>query len=165
MEQESINLTETIFNSLNELFSQLFSSIDNSIYKLLDELIFIEPSILSENNFQKLFGTSSSNGILLICNSLVLGFIIYYSINYLISHLTYSKIDSPKQFIFKSIIFIAIMNSSFWVCEQIINIIHLITESISNLGSSLFNINITFSNFIDNINKSLYISNLFLLTI
>ena len=38
---DTINLTEIIFNSINELFSQLFSSIDNTIYSILDELIFI----------------------------------------------------------------------------------------------------------------------------
>lgn len=158
MEQESINLTGIISNSLNELFSQMFSTIDDSIYTLLDEIIFITPRILSNSNFQNLLGTSSSEGLLLICNSLVLGFTIYYSINYLISHLTYSRIDSPKQFIFKTIIFIAIMNSSLWICEQIINIISLVTTSILSLGESIFKSKINFSNFIDNINQTLYIS-------
>jgi len=158
MEQETINLTQTIFNSLNELFSQLFSSIDNSIYSVLDQIIFIKPDIISGSAFGQILGDSNTSGILLICNSLILGFILYYAINYLISHLTYSKIDSPKQFIFKAIIFIAIMNSSLWICEQIINIISLITLAIHNIGDSLFHSTIDFSHFIDNINKSLYIS-------
>lgn len=159
MEQQTINLTDVIFNSLNELFSKLFSSIDNTIYSVLDDIIFIKPNILSNSKFEQIIGTSSSNGILLIANSLILGFIIYYSINYLISHLTYSKIDSPKQFIFKAIIFIAIMNSSLWICEQIINIIYLISNSISKLGENLFNVAINFSNFIENINKTIYMQN------
>lgn len=158
MEQEQINLTNIILNSINELFSQMFSSIDNTIYKLLDEIVFISPNIIQDNLFQKILGTNSSNGILLICNSLILGFILYYSINYLFSHLTYSKIDTPKQFIFKSIIFIALMNSSFWICEQIINIIYLITINISNIGNTLFSSNISFSTFIDNINQTIYLS-------
>lgn len=156
MEQETINLTSTILNSINELFTQMFSSIDNSIYHLLDEIVFVTPEIIKGNLFQKILGTTASDGILLICNSLILGFIIFYAINYLFSHLIYSKIDSPKQFIFKSIIFIAIMNSSLWICEQIINIISLITINISELGKTLFNSNINFSTFIDNLNKSLF---------
>ncbi len=159
MEQQTINLTDIIFNSLNELFSKLFSSIDNTIYTVLDDIIFIKPNILSNSKFEQIIGTSSSNGILLIANSLILGFIIYYSINYLISHLTYSKIDSPKQFVFKAIIFIAIMNSSLWICEQIINIIYLISNSISKLGENLFSVSINFSNFIENINKTIYMQN------
>lgn len=158
MNEENINLTEIILNSINELFSKLFSSIDNSIYSVLDDITFVNTDILSNNAFQKILGESSSEGILLICNSLVLGFIIYYAINYLISHLTYSKIDSPKQFIFKCVIFIAIMNSSFWICEEIINIVSIITNGISELGIDLFNSKINFSNFINNINQNIYSS-------
>lgn len=158
MEEETINLTQTILESINELFSQMFSSIDNTIYGTLDKLTFINTDILKNNSFQNILGNSPADGILLICNSLVFGFIIYYAINYLISHLTYSQIDSPKQFIFKAIIFISIMNSSLWICEQIINIIYLITSCISSIGSNLFNTDITFSNFIDNINQDIYSS-------
>ena len=120
MEEENIRLTETIFNAINELFSQMFSSIDNSIYSILDDITFIKPNILDNSALKKILGESNTEGILLICNSLVLGFILYYAINYLISHLIYSKIDSPKQFIFKCIIFIAIMNSSIWMPGTII---------------------------------------------
>lgn len=155
---DEINLTEIILKTINELFSKTFSSIDNSIYSTLDEIAFIKPDILSNNSFKQILGNSSYDGILLICNSLVLGFIIYYAINYLISHLIYSKIDSPKQFVFKCIIFIAIMNSSFWICEEIINIISLITNSLSDISNNLFNLPISFSSFIDNINKKIYIS-------
>ena len=159
MNEENINLTELILNSINELFSKMFSSIDNTIYSVLDEITFINNTILENDSFKKILGESSQDGILLICNSLVLGFIIYYAINYLFSHLTYSKIDSPKQFIFKSIIFIAIMNSSLWICLEIINIISVITDGISYISQNLFGIQISFSNFIDNINKNLYIQN------
>ena len=158
MKEKKINLTEAILNSINELFSKTFSSIDNTIYSTLDYLTFISPDILKSESFQRILGSSVSEGILLICNSLILGIILYYSINYLISHLTYSQIDSPKQFVFKAIIFIAIMNSSLWICEQIINIIYIITSSISEIGFNIFNKPITFSSFIDSINKNLYTS-------
>ena len=158
MNIDNFNITEIVITTINSLFSQMFSSIDNNIYSVLDELTFITPKIVSNNSFQKIFGTSSYEGILLISNSLVLGFIIYYAITYLLSHLTYSKVDSPKQFIFKCIIFIAIMNSSLWICEEIINLISLITISISDICHNIFSFNISFSTFIDNINKNIYLS-------
>lgn len=159
MNLTDLNISEIIIKTLNDIFSQLFSSIDNNIYSILDELTFITPNVLSNNTFNKILGASSYDGILLICNSLVLGFIIYYAITYLLSHLTYSKVDSPKQFIFKCIIFISIMNSSLWICEEIINIISLINTSLSDIGYNIFGINISFSTFIDNINKHIYLSN------
>ena len=159
MEEQSINLTDLILKTINEIFSKLFSSIDNTIYSLLDNIAFITPDILQNNSIKKIIGESNYSGILLICNSLVFGFIIYYSINYLISHITYSKIDSPKQFIFKSIIFIAIMNSSIWICEEIINFISLITNTLSDISNNLFGCTISFSNFIENLNKIIYLNN------
>ena len=159
MNIDNLNITEIIIKAINDIFSQMFSSIDNSIYSVLDEITFISPQIVSNNSFQKIFGNSSYDGILLICNSLILGFIIYYSITFLLSHLTYSRVDTPKQFIFKCIIFIAIMNSSLWICEEIINIISLITSSLSDICSNIFGCNISFSNFIDSINKNIYLSN------
>lgn len=54
--EESLNLTDIIFNSLNELFSRMFSSIDNTIYSLLDDITFISTDILNRfifKNFRK----------------------------------------------------------------------------------------------------------------
>lgn len=156
---EEIDLTKIILESINELFSMIFASIDNTIYSTLDNITFIKSNIISEKNFQNILGRTPNEGILLVCNSLILGFIIYYAINYLISHLIYSKIDSPKQFIFKSIIFIGIMNSSYWICLEIINITSILTDLISNLSFSLFGEETTFSNFINIINQTIYSSN------
>ncbi len=50
--EETINLTDIIFNSLNELFSKMFSSIDNTIYSLLDNITFIKTDILKRFVFK-----------------------------------------------------------------------------------------------------------------
>jgi hypothetical protein len=106
----------------------------------------------------KIFGSSSTSGILLVCNALILGVLIFYITNYLFSHLTYSKVQTPMQFIFKAIIFVGVMNSSYWICLQIINIVSLISSSICDIGKELFNEEISFVNFITKINDSIYIS-------
>lgn len=93
---ENYNLVESIRKSLSELFSGLFSSIDNNIYTLLDNITFVDSKITSEPAIQKLLGENISSGILLICNSLVLGFIIFYATNFLFSHLTYAKVQRPR---------------------------------------------------------------------
>ena len=153
---ENFNLAESIKQSLNELFSSLFSSIDNNIYSLLDSLTFVNSKITKEPAITKLLGENITDGILLICNSLVLGFIIYYAANFLFSHLTYAKSQRPSQFIFKSFIFIGLMNSSLWICTQIIDIISIVTELIKHLGQSTFGSEISFSSLINHINTSIY---------
>ena len=75
--EQSENITQIIIDTINTIFENIFSSIDNNLYSLLDELIFIDKDILNDNYFQKILGTSSSSGILLISNSLLLALILY----------------------------------------------------------------------------------------
>ena len=152
----------SIADIINELFGNIFSSIDNSIYELLDKITFIDSSIIDNTSFSKLFGDKSTEGILLICNALILGIIIFYATNYLFSHLTYSKIQTPSQFIFKCVIFIGIMNESLWICSQIINIISLISSSIQYIGEQILGEEISFMNFIEKINDTIYTSSFIL---
>jgi len=155
---DNINLTEQILKTINELFGNLFSSIDNSLYSVLDSIVFIDSNITKNNFFISILGNNSTEGLILICNSLVLGFILYFAINYLLSHLIYSHSETPKQFFFKSIIFITIMNSSLWICDEIIFINSIITQAISSIGLKLFHTEINFSNFINHINQNIYLS-------
>ena len=67
---EQSNITQIIIQTINSIFETLLSSIDNSLYGILDDMTFIDSSILSDNYFEKIFGTSTTNGILLIANSL-----------------------------------------------------------------------------------------------
>ena len=79
-------LTTTIIQTINSIFQTLFSSIDNSVYQILDEITFVDSSILNNSIFEKLFGTNSSNGLLLVANSLLFGFTLYYCIRLLYSY-------------------------------------------------------------------------------
>ena len=69
MEDTTSSLTNNIVQTINSIFQSLFSSIDNSVYQILDEITFIDSSILDNSLFEKIFGTNSSNGLLLIANS------------------------------------------------------------------------------------------------
>lgn len=151
-------ITETIISTINAIFEQLFGSVDNNLYSTLDDITFINSDILKDNYFQNIFGTSTTNGILLISNSLLLGIIIYFAIKYLLSHFTYTEIESPKQFIFKLIIFGICMNFSYFLLEQFINIIFNISIAIRSIGESFFNKNICFSELINVINSNISIN-------
>ena len=155
--ENNIDITSTIINTINTIFENLFSSIDSNLYKILDELIFINKDILTDKYFDKLFGVSSQNGILLISNSLIIGFIIYYAAKFLMSNFTYERIENPTQFIFKCIIFGICMNSSFFIIEQVINLNFNISELIKALGEDMFGKSISFSELINEINGNLSI--------
>ena len=79
-------VTDTIMSSINTIFEQIFGSVDNNLYTTLDNITFISSDILKNNYFEKILGTSTTNGLLLISNSLLLrnNFIFFYKI-YVIS--------------------------------------------------------------------------------
>lgn len=152
------NITSTILETINTILGNLFSSIDNNIYNILDDITFISSDIINDSYFEKILGTSASNGILLITNSLLFGITIYYSIRYLLAHFTYKSTESPMQFIFKSIIFGICINSSYFLIENFLDLISTITLSIRSIGEELFNKNICFSELILEINNTITIN-------
>lgn len=154
---EQTDITEIIINTINTVLGNLFSSIDNNLYSLLDDITFINSDILYNKNFENIFGTSTSDGILLIANSLLLGIILYFAIKYLLSHFTYSQIENPHSFLLKLIICGICMNCSYFLLSQFLDIISNISLAIRNLGEDLFNKNICFSELILDINTNVSI--------
>ena len=149
------DVVDNIINAINTIFDNLFASIDSNLYKELDNLIFIDSNILNDSFFDKIFGTSTSNGILLIANSLLIGFLLYFSIKFLISNFTGSNVESPTQFIFKMIIFGICMNSSFFIIEQVLNINSNICFAIRSVGKEIFHQDVNFSNLIASMSSSI----------
>lgn len=151
------NITKTIIDTINNIFETLFASIDNNLYTILDKITFINSDILTDKNFENIFGTSTSNGVLLIANSLLLGFILYYSFKYLMSHITYHRIDSPFSFIIKLVVFGICMNFSFFILQIILDLNSNISLAIRSLGENLFKKDICFAELINTINTSMSI--------
>lgn len=149
------SLTNTIVQTINSIFQTLFASIDNNIYKVLDELVFIDSDILNGSIFEKIFGTNTSNGLLIIANSLLIGFALYYGIRLLYSYYMNLQIERPYQFLFKLLIFGIVMNCSFSICQQFLELNNLICQAIQNLGKNLFNCNISFSELIHQLNNTI----------
>ena len=157
--ENSTEITQTIIDTINTIFEKLFASINNNLYSALDHITFINSDILKDDTFEKIFGTSTSNGILLIANSLLLGFIVYYSIRLLMSHVTYHQVERPFSFIIKLIVFGIFMNYSFSIVQIILDLTANITLAIQDLGKNIFNSPISFSELINKINTYVTIEN------
>ena len=160
MEGTSINtqnITQIILDTINNILSSLFSSIDNNIYGTLDDLAFVNTDIIHNNVFEKIFGTNSSSGLLLIANSLIVAFALYYCFKLLYAKFTSIQIENPYQFVFKLVIFGIVVNSSYFICEQIIYINSLISSSICEIGENILHQNISFSALIQKLDSSISI--------
>ncbi len=151
MEQSEV--VNIIIETINSIFSNLFSSIDNNVYSYLDTFTFIDSSIIDNSFFEKFLGASGKTGILYLTDALLFAIIIYYAIRYSYSVFTGNNVEKPTQFIFKMIIIGIFINSSFFLCEQILNINYLISGSIQDIGKSIINKDITFSCLIQNLNS------------
>ncbi len=155
--EEEINITEVIINAINTIFQTIFSSIDNNLYSILDDITFINTNILDSSYFRNIFGTSTTNGILLIANSLILGFLLYYCTKLLLSNLLITQTERPTSFIFKLIIYGICMNSSIFICEQFIFFTSCLSASIQELGNNLFGTTLSFSNLVYKLNTMIQI--------
>ena len=149
---ENTNITEIIIKTINSLFNNFFSSIDNKVYGILDDITFINSNILKDNIINKILGTSTTTGLIIIANALIVGLAVFYATRYLLSSYTMDKVEQPYQFIFKLILIIVTVNYSYSISEYILDINSLISGSIRSVGEHLFNTNISFENLIIKIN-------------
>ena len=153
------DMSEIVMNTINNIFQNLFTSIDLKLYEVLDELTFISSNILKDKYFSNIFGVSTTSGILLISNSLLMGYILYFSIKFFMSSFNNNAVETPLQFIFKLIVCAICMNSSYFIVEQVLSLNFNFSLSIRKLGEEIFGKNVCFSNLISNINSSITLEN------
>ena len=147
------NVSQVIIDTINNLLSTLFSSIDNSVYDTLDNLAFINVNSLNSGFITDIFKFSTGNGIVVIANSLLLAVTIYYCFKLLYSYFTGIQIERPYQFVFKLLIFGILINFSYFICETFIYFTSLITDAIREIGQNILGEKICFSNLIENLNS------------
>lgn len=152
------SLIELITEVLNSIFSNLFSSIDNNLFLILDNLAFVNTDIINSTYIEDIIGNNLSSGILVVANSLVVGFVLYYAVSYLFSYISLSHIQNPVIFILRLILILIFMNSSFFICEKVLSLNFNISLAIRQIGEDLLNKDISFSSLITQLNSSIYIN-------
>ncbi len=142
---QTIDVAKVIIETVNSLCSSLISSINEKVYPLLDEIIFIDENITNDSFFEKIFGTSTSSGILMLANCLVFAFILYYCIRLLVSHFTGNEVESPGRFLLRIVFATVAMNISLEICRLLVTGASQITTFFTYLGKELFKKDISFS--------------------
>lgn len=54
--ENNFNITANIIEAINTILSNLFSSIDESIYSILDYITFVNSDIINDSYFEKILG-------------------------------------------------------------------------------------------------------------
>lgn len=149
------DIVTIILDVINQLCSNLFSSIDEKIFPLIDELLFINKNIFSTGDkMNKILSSSPDKGILLLANCLFTGFILYYAARLLIARLTLSEFESPFKFFMRAFLSGIAMNSSIYICKILITSTDYISSFFCSLGEEIFGYQISFSNLISILNSS-----------
>lgn len=156
MEQSEV--VSIIIQTINTIFSNLFSSIDNSIYDCLDSYVFINSDILSNDIFINLLGSNGKSGFLYLADAMLVGIALFYVVKFYYSNITDSNIERPSQFLFKLLIFAFFVNFSYFFVEQFLNIFNLITTSIQSIGKDVTGFSINFSELVIVVNNVLSVS-------
>lgn len=131
------------------MFSNLLSSLNENIEKLLDKLVFIDSDITTTLKF--VLSNNNNVGIYYICNALIYGLLLYYAISYLLSRITFSQAERPTQFVFKLLLCGIALNFSEYLCSALISLCSTISSGICDIGKSLLNCDISFSRLINDV--------------
>ena len=148
MEEQILSSTEIVSIALdvvNTIFSNLFNSIDETIFPLLDRLVFINTNIFSTGaKFNKLLSSSPSNGVLILANCLFSAFVIYYAGRLILANLMGMQIESPSKFFMRAFLSGLSMNFSLSICKFLVTSTNLISSFFCELGQKIFGKEISF---------------------
>lgn len=155
IQNDTSNIVSNIIEIINSICSTLFSSIDKSIFPLLDELVFIDKQILNTGDkMNKLLSTSPTSGILLLANSLFVAFVLYYATRLLLVNLTDSNVESPAKFFMRAFLSLVCANFSVQICTFLINSTNLISTFFCQLGKNVFGTQLSFVTLISKLSES-----------
>jgi hypothetical protein len=143
--------TTDILNSLNIISEKLFKSVEGQVYEVLDKIVIIGPEILTSQPLKNIFFENKINGIIIISNALLLFYFIYYIFTQLISLYNGDRAENIYIFILKMIFVTVMVNNSYFLCEQILDITQGLTEGISIFTDDLAKQEVTFKNLKENI--------------
>lgn len=154
---ENITNVNHVLISLNQIFFKIFSSIDINLLNALDELVFIDSSILKDNNILKFLGSEFTNGTITIAISITIGLLLYILFKNLISYLTFKQSQNPLKHILKMILVLIIIVSIKEILTFIFYINTLIGIELLEIGKNIIGeTRVSFETLILNFNKVLY---------
>jgi hypothetical protein len=157
MEEEvatsTINIGETILNTINSLCGSLFNSIDKNIMPELDKLLFLDSDLIQNTSLERIVGDNLNTGLLVLANSLLTAFVLYYAIRRFTSYYSGTEVESPYQFIIKTLVIAILVSFSLTICSSIVSFTHEISSFVCDLGHNITGQSINFQTMINKISS------------
>lgn len=145
--------TDNLLNSFNTVSEKLFKSIESEVFCQIDNIVNITPKIFIEEPLKNIFFQNKINALIIIANSLILFYVIYFIVSKIIAVYNGNKSDTVYIFIIKLVIVTVLVNSSYFICEEIINLNNLFTNCIDGFMEDITGKLVTFENLKENVIK------------
>lgn len=150
---QTINVGEVILDTINNLCNSLFSSINQTVMPELDKLLFLDADIIKNTSLEKIVGDSLNTGLLVLANSLLSAFVIYYAIRRFTSFYVGKEVESPYQFFLKTVVIAIVVTCSLSICSSIVTFTHEISHFICEFGHSITGKSLTFQTLINKLSS------------
>ncbi len=151
---QTVNIGKVILDTINNLCSSLFTSIDKNIMPELDKLLFLDTDIIKNTSLERIVGDNLNTGLLVLANSLLTAFVIYYAIRRFTSFYMGTDVESPYQFITKTIVIAILVTSSLTLCSGIVSFTHEISNFTCELGHNITGQKISFEAMVKTLSSS-----------
>lgn len=145
--------TDNLLNSLNTVSEKLFKSIESEVFCQIDNIVNISPKIFTEEPLKNIFFQDKINALIIIANALILFYVIHFIVSKIIAIYNGNKSDSVYVFVIKLVIVTILVNSSYFICEEIINLNSLFTNCIEGFMEDITGNLVNFENLKENVIK------------
>ena len=151
---QAVNIGDVILETINNLCGSLFSSIDKNIMPELDRLLFLDTDIIKNTRLERIVGTNLNTGLLVLANSLLTAFVIYYAIRRFTAFYLGNEVESPYQFLVKTFIIAILVTASLALCSTTVSFTSEISDFICELGHNVTGQTISFQTMIKKLSTS-----------
>ena len=144
--------TQDIIGNFNILVEKIIKSVENEVYKNIDSILVIDKKIFKVEPLNKLILEDDINGFIMLANAMILFYFVYYIFSTLISLYNGNQIININKYIIKMVVIVIALNSSYYICKQIIDIFYVVTDVIDTIGLDITGKELIFQNFREVIN-------------
>jgi len=121
---------ENVLDNVNLISEKLFKSVEEEVFKVLDDLVVIGPKILENEPLKNICYSDKINGIIVIANALILFYFVYFAFNQIINLYNGKSVENVYKFIIKIILIGIVVNFSYYICEEILNFFKLLSDCV-----------------------------------
>ena len=145
-----MNVSEML-NNLNIVSEKLFQSVEGQVFEVLDHIILIGSDVLKAEPLAHIFQKNSINGIMILAQAMLLFYVVYYIFSELLSLYNGNQTENIYHFILKLILVALLVQNSYFICEQLLNLMDGLSHAIDVFTQSIIHVDANFTNLKENI--------------